>query len=296
MNVGKNVFVGETSFPHKFRRLWRYVEILLSARFLLSENDSGKLALFVDVAPSQTENGTPPETCQTGKQERSFDLRVFALRRCEFPNLVECQVHTSSLLGLEPLDTSERIRRDNSLLVSLIQTGSQFIKVRQFRVSGEGLVFDSFPVIVSPSDGVVFEIVFETQNPFGRDFFESYALPLFVLFQMMQTGIPISPITSALLSETLFAEFPVIIEKSEFSRRLGLEPELPVPEFDYSFRPDSVGEFERLFVLLSVGSRLFGNQVHFQILVCPFSVEIDVEVQGNVPRRHFTLSEAYRFF
>lgn len=51
MNVGKDVFVGETPFPHKFRRLWRYVEILLSARFLLSENDSGKLALFVDVAP-----------------------------------------------------------------------------------------------------------------------------------------------------------------------------------------------------------------------------------------------------
>lgn len=223
-------------------------------------------------------------------------MRVFALRRCEFPNLVECQVHTSSLLGLEPLDTSERIRRDNSLLVSLIQTGSQFIKVRQFRVSGEGFVLDSFPVIVSPSDGVVFEIVFETLNPFGRDFFESYTLPLFVLFKMMQTGIPISPIPSALLSETLFAEFPVIIEKSEFPRRLGLEPELSVSEFDYPFRPDSVGEFERLFVLLPVGSRLFGNQVHFQILVCPFPVEIDVEVQGNVPRRHFTLSEAYRFF
>ena len=113
---------------------------------------------------------------------------------------------------------------------------------------------------------------------------------------MMQTGIPISPIPSAFLPETLFAEFPVIIEKSEFPCRFVLEPELSVPEFDYTFRPDSVGEFESLFVLLFVGSRLFGYQIHFQILVCPFSVEIDVEVQGNVPRRHFTLSEAYRFF
>ncbi len=51
MNVGKDVFVGETSFPHKFSRLWRNIEILLSARFLLSEDDSGKLALFMNVAP-----------------------------------------------------------------------------------------------------------------------------------------------------------------------------------------------------------------------------------------------------
>lgn len=250
----------------------------------------------MDVAPSQAENVAPSETCQTGEQERSFYLRVFALRNSEFTNLVECQIHTSSLLGLEPLDTSERIRRDNSLLVSLIQTGSQFIKVRQFRVSGEGFVFDSLPEIVSPSDGVVFEIIFEPLNPFGRDFFESYALPLFVLFQMMQTGIPISPIPSAFLPETLFAEFPVIIEKSEFPCRFVLEPELSVPEFDYTFRPDSVGEFEGLFVLLFVGSRLFGYQIHFQILVCPFSVDIDVEVQRDIPRCHFALSEAYRFF
>ena len=197
----------------------------------------------MDVPPCQTENVAPTETCQTGEQERSFYLWVFALRFGEFPNLVECQIHTSSLLGLEPLDTSERIRRDNSLLVSLIQTGSQFIKVRQFRVSGEWFVLDSFPEIVSPSDGVVFEIVFESLYPFGSDFVECYTLPSLVFFQMMETGIPISPIPSTFLSETLFAQLPVIIEKSEFSRGRVLKPVLSVPEFDYTFRPDSVGEF-----------------------------------------------------
>lgn len=149
---------------------------------------------------------------------------------------------------------------------------------------------------MSPSDGVVFEIVFEPLNPFGSDLVKGYTLPSLVFFQMMETGIPIPPIPSALLSETLFAEFPVIIEKSEFPCRRVLKPVLSVPEFDDPFRPDSVGKFECLFILLFVGSRLFRNQIHFQMLVCPFTVEIDVEVQGDIPRWHFTLSEAYRFF
>ena len=59
MNVGKDVFVGETPFAHQFRRLRRYVEILLSACFLLSENDSSKIPLFVNVSPCQAENVAP---------------------------------------------------------------------------------------------------------------------------------------------------------------------------------------------------------------------------------------------
>lgn len=212
MYVCKYVFVGETSFPHKFRRLWRYVEILLSARFLLSENDSGKIPLFMNVSPCQTENVAPTETCQTGEQERSFYLWVFALRFGEFPNLVECQIHTSSLLGFEPLNTSERICRDNLFLVSLIQTGTKFIKIGEFRVSSEGFVLDSFSEIVSPSDSVVFEIVFESLNPFGGYLAEGYRFPLLVLFQVVETGKPIPPISSAFLSEAFFAHLPVIIE------------------------------------------------------------------------------------
>lgn len=51
MNIGKDVFVGETSFAHQFHRLRRYVEILLSARFLLSENDSGKFPPVYECRP-----------------------------------------------------------------------------------------------------------------------------------------------------------------------------------------------------------------------------------------------------
>ena len=69
-----------------------------------------------------------------------------------------------------------------------------------------------------------------------------------------------------------------------------------VLHFDDASGLDRVGELERLSVRLLVGFRLLGNEVQFQKLVFPLSVQVDVEVEADVPVRQLLAPDSDRFF
>jgi hypothetical protein len=79
---------------------------------------------------------------------------------------------------------------------------------------------------------------------------------------VFETTVPVAPIPFAFrIAVTLLAQHPVIVKKVCVKFISGVEAVFPVLKLDNTFRPDSVGEFEGLFVLLFVGSRLFGYQI-----------------------------------
>ena len=59
---------------------------------------------------------------------------------------------------------------------------------------------------------------------------------------------------------------------------------------------DRVGELEGLPVRLPVGVWLFGNEVQFKKFVLPLSVQVDVEVEADVPVRQLLAPDPDRFF
>lgn len=47
--ISKNIIIGGSSFTHQLYSLCRYVEVFLPCGFLLLENDTGKIALLINI-------------------------------------------------------------------------------------------------------------------------------------------------------------------------------------------------------------------------------------------------------
>ena len=122
--VGKNPFVGLSSFPHQFSRSRRYVEIFKPSCLFLRENNARVVALLIDFSPSQFLYVASPQASQTRKQKSPFDGRGFALRLRKPFHLVDGQVHTHSLFCLEILNALKWVDIMCSSNARLIQARS----------------------------------------------------------------------------------------------------------------------------------------------------------------------------
>ena len=105
------------------------VKVFLTLCFLLLKDDANMTALFSDLFPRHLFYVAFTDACQTGKQKRSPEDRIFALRSGHSPDLFKGQVNSFNLNSLEPLNTAQWVVRDYLLFKRLIDTGSEFIEV-----------------------------------------------------------------------------------------------------------------------------------------------------------------------
>lgn len=105
-----------------------------------------------------------------------------------------------------------------------------------------------------------------------------------------------SPISGTLRSEPPGAHRTVVVEEEGVGGVCRLEAMLAVLHLDDAPCLDRVGELEGLPVRLPVGFCLFGNEVQFQKFVFPLSVQVDVEVEADVPVRQLLAPDPDRFF
>lgn len=122
--VSKYVFARLSTLAHKPGCFGRDVEVLLYARFLLSEYYSGKVPLFMYVAPRQAQHIATSQSCKTWEQERCLDLRIFAFGFGEFPDLVDSEVHSGAFLCFEVLYATHGVEVYQPIVKRLVKTGS----------------------------------------------------------------------------------------------------------------------------------------------------------------------------
>ena len=129
MDVGKRVVVWLAPLSEKFCRLWRYIKIFLSFRFFLLKDNSHIFSLLLYLTPCKIDDVASAQSCKAGEKKSPFDIRIFAFRLCELFHLLNCQVHSFSLLRLDALYAPHRIVRNDALLVCLIKTRFQLSEI-----------------------------------------------------------------------------------------------------------------------------------------------------------------------
>ena len=183
----------------------------------------------------------------------------------------------------------------------MVDTGSELVEVRHLCRVGYRLHVlgcGRFLPLVSDT-GCFVEVVLKPLHKCRGHVSERH-VGAAVSFEVLECAVPISPITEALrvLMPSL-AEHPVIVEKVGVKFIAVLETEATVLKLDHSLRPDCIGKFESLFVLLLVSSCLLWHEVEVEELVATFAVHVNVEVEGYVAVPQCSLSDAdwlFRFF